>query len=89
MSELWYAYLVRCSDNSLYCGTTNDILRRVKLHNMQTGAKYTAARTPVVLVYAEECQNQSAACVREYAIKRMTKAQKEKLAADYSTSSRT
>jgi putative endonuclease len=81
--KIWYAYLVRCKDNSLYCGTTNNIERRVHVHNTRTAAKYTAGRTPVVLVYTEKCGTQSAACAREYVIKHLTKKRKEKLVAKY------
>jgi putative endonuclease len=84
MSKNWYVYLVRCKDNSLYCGTTNNVERRVHAHTMQTGAKYTASRAPVTLVYTELCGTQSLACIREYEIKHMTKEQKENLVADYS-----
>jgi len=88
MDGLWYVYLVRCKDKSLYCGTTNDIQHRVHMHNMKIGAKYTAGRTPVVLVYTEKCGTQSSACVREYRIKQMTKEEKENLAAQYGTKNR-
>lgn len=46
----WTLYLVRCSDNSLYCGITNDLINRLKDHNSGKGAKYTRSRRPVVLV---------------------------------------
>ena len=46
----WAVYLLRCSDNSLYCGVSNDIEKRVADHNSGLGAKYTRSRRPVVLV---------------------------------------
>ena len=44
----WVVYLVRCADESLYCGITNDIERRLVAHNSGKGAKYTKSRMPVV-----------------------------------------
>ena len=75
----WYVYMVRCRDNSLYTGYTNDPQRRSAVHNAGKGAKYTRSRLPVTLVYQEECADKTEAQRREYAIKRLTKAQKEAL----------
>jgi len=75
----WYVYMVRCRDNSLYTGYTDDPDRRLAVHNAGKGAKYTKSRRPVQLVYREECPDKSTALKREYAIKRLTKAEKENL----------
>ena len=75
-----YAYLVRCSDNSLYAGWTNNIEKRLKSHNAGTGAKYTKSRRPVTLAYLEEFDTKSEAMKREAALKKMTHQQKEELA---------
>lgn len=75
----WYVYMVRCSDNSLYTGYTNDIKRRENAHNTGKGAKYTKTRRPVRLVYWEEFADRSDALKRECAIKKLTKQQKELL----------
>lgn len=75
-----YAYLVRCSDNSLYAGWTNNIEKRIKSHNEGTGAKYTKSRRPVTLAYLEEFDTKSGAMKREAALKQMTHRQKEELA---------
>ena len=75
----WYVYMVRCRDNSLYTGYTDDPERRLAVHNAGKGAKYTKSRLPVQLVYREECPDKSTALKREYAIKRLTKAEKELL----------
>lgn len=80
-----YAYLVRCSDNSLYAGWTNNIEKRLKAHNAGTGAKYTKSRRPVTLAYLEEFDTKSEAMKREAALKKMTHKQKEELAADWKT----
>lgn len=78
-----YTYLVRCSDNSLYAGWTNDIEKRLKAHNDGTGAKYTKSRRPVTLAYFETFETKSEAMKREAALKKMTHRQKEKLAASF------
>ena len=79
--EMHYIYLVRCSDDSLYCGWTTDLKRRIDAHNghMPGGAKYTRGRRPVTLVYAESFHQKQEAQRREYAIKRMTKTKKLRL----------
>ncbi|MCI7129901.1 MAG: GIY-YIG nuclease family protein [Lachnospiraceae bacterium] len=74
-----YAYLVRCSDNSLYAGWTNNIEKRLKAHNAGTGAKYTKSRRPVTLSYFETFDTKSEAMKREAALKKMTHQQKEAL----------
>lgn len=81
MSNLWYVYILRCSDNSLYTGITTDITRRIKEHNNSNklGAKYTRVRRPVTLAYNEEHVSRSAASKREYQLKKLTKQQKERL----------
>ena len=79
--EMHYIYLVRCSDDSLYCGWTTDLKRRIDAHNghISGGAKYTRGRRPVTLVYAESFHQKQEAQRREYAIKRMTKIKKLRL----------
>lgn len=72
----FYVYLLRCRDGTLYAGYTDDPERRLKAHNAGKGAKYTRSRLPVELVYREECPDKSAALRREWALKRMTRAEK-------------
>lgn len=72
-------YILRCSDNTLYTGITNDLDRRVAMHNKGTGAKYTRSRGPVHVVYMERCADQSAALQREAAIKKLTRNEKLEL----------
>lgn len=74
-----YTYIVRCKDESLYCGWTNDIEKRMASHNAGTGAKYTKSRRPVELVYYEEFKTKEEAMRREYAIKQLTRVEKMKL----------
>ena len=61
-----FVYIVRCSDNSLYTGYTNNIEVRINKHNAGKGAKYTKTRRPVVLVYQEMYETKSEALRREY-----------------------
>lgn len=79
----WYVYMVRCRDNSLYTGYTDNVERRAAVHNTGRGAKYTRSRGPVTVVYREECPDKSAALKREYAIKHLTHAEKEALIAGH------
>ena len=68
--------MVRCSDDSLYTGWTNNLENRVATHNSGKGAKYTRGRTPVELVYYEEFKTSSEAMKREYAIKQLSRREK-------------
>ena len=74
-----YVYLLKCADDTLYCGWTTDLKARVRTHNCGRGAKYTRARLPVELVYFEEFEEKSAALRREWDIKRMTREEKLRL----------
>ncbi len=74
-----YTYIVRCSDDTLYTGWTNDLEKRIKAHNDKKGAKYTKTRTPVELVYYEEFETKEEAMSREYAIKHLSRKAKEEL----------
>jgi putative endonuclease len=74
-----YAYVLRCSDDSFYTGYTTDVRRRVDEHDAGEGAKYTRGRTPVELVHVERFETKSAAMSREYAIKQLSRSQKETL----------
>ncbi len=78
----WCVYIVRCVDNSLYTGSTNDLLARIAKHNQGEGAKYTRSRRPVKLVYCERVTDQSAALKREAAIKHLSKGKKIELIED-------
>ena len=76
---MYYCYVVRCADGSLYAGVTTDLERRVKEHNEGKGARYTASRRPVRLAWSEPHPDRSSAQSREAAIKRMSRSQKETL----------
>ena len=72
-----YVYILRCSDDTLYTGWTNDLEKRIKAHSNGTGAKYTRGRGPVELVYFEEFDDKKDAMKREYEIKKYTRSKKE------------
>lgn len=74
-----YVYVLRCADDSLYTGYTTDVDRRLAEHDDGEGAKYTRSRTPVELVHTERYASKSAAMSREYEIKQLSKAAKERL----------
>lgn len=82
MPMSWCVYMVRCRDNTLYTGSTNDLPRRLAAHNSGRGAKYTKSRRPVTLAYQEPCPDKPAALRREYALKQLSKAEKEALIVD-------
>ena len=75
-----YVYLLECADNTLYCGWTTDLKRRVAAHNMGSGAKYTRSRRPVRLLYYEEYEDRQDALSREGHIKRLSRNEKIRLA---------
>lgn len=79
-----YTYILRCHDNSLYTGWTNDMDKRLKAHNEGKGAKYTKARRPVTLVYYETFQTKEEAMRREWEIKQLNRQGKLKLIKDQS-----
>jgi len=73
---MWYVYLLRCIDDTLYCGITNNLDKRIAAHNAKRGAKYTKGRTPVSLIYSIECDSKSAALKLEYKIKQLSRDEK-------------
>ena len=77
----WCCYLLLCADQTLYCGITNDLEKRLAAHNAGEGAKYTRGRTPVKLKYSESCADKSTALKREMAIKALPRAKKLALCA--------
>lgn len=75
----YYVYILRCGDGTLYTGIAADVERRVAVHNSGKGAKYTRGRLPVEVVYREKLPDKGAALSREFAIKKLTRAQKLQL----------
>ncbi|MCK5241529.1 GIY-YIG nuclease family protein [bacterium] len=75
----WYVYILQCSDGSYYIGHTEDLKKRISLHNSSRGAVYTAVRRPITFAFQEFTNNKSDAIKREKQIKRWSKAKKEAL----------
>ncbi|OAA86665.1 GIY-YIG nuclease family protein [Clostridium ljungdahlii] len=71
-----YVYILKCSDGTFYTGYTNDLEKRISVHNKGKGAKYTRGRLPVKLIYFEEYDSKNEALHREFAIKKMTRQNK-------------
>ena len=76
---MYYVYILRCADGTLYTGSARDVDRRAQAHNAGRGAKYTRSRLPLTVVYREEQPDKPAALRRELAIKRLTRAEKLRL----------
>lgn len=72
----FFVYILQCADNTLYTGWTNDLQKRVAVHNSGKGAKYTKPRRPVTLVYWEVCATKQAAMQREWQIKQLSRGEK-------------
>lgn len=76
----WYVYILLCADQTLYTGIATDVQRRLAEHNdSDKGARYTRARRPVRLVYQESVEDRSAALRREHEIRRLSRAEKNRL----------
>lgn len=81
MDSIWYLYILRCRDGSLYTGITTDVEKRLETHRSGKGAKYTRGRGPLELVYRETCGSHSDALKRELEIKALPREKKELLIA--------
>lgn len=79
MIKIYYTYILKCSDNTLYCGYTSDVEARLNKHNSGSGAKYTRSRRPVSLLYYESYDEKSEAMKRESAIKKLSRTEKLEL----------
>ncbi len=75
----YFFYILRCSDDSLYCGMTTNLAKRLKEHNSNgpRGAKYLRAKKPVLLVYSEQYLDIKSALRREIEVKKWSKREKE------------
>ncbi|MCH8518289.1 GIY-YIG nuclease family protein [Candidatus Gracilibacteria bacterium] len=82
---MYTLYILRCSDNTLYTGITNNLEKRIKMHNGEIpgGARYTSGRRPVQVVYSEELAGRSEATKREREVKKLRREEKEGLVAGY------
>lgn len=79
MEKQWVLYILECGDGTLYTGITDDLERRLKAHGAGKGAKYTRGRGPLTLRYQEFCASHGDALRREIAVKRLSRAEKQKM----------
>ena len=78
----WLLYVLKCRDNTLYTGITLDVLRRVQQHNSGIASHYTRSRIPVKLIFSEPCRGRSQALKKEYAMKQLSRKEKEEYIRD-------
>ncbi len=78
-SSPWFVYILRCRDASLYTGIARDVAARIAVHEAGRGAKYTRGRGPFVLCAQRRCSSQGEALRLEYAVKQLSRADKERL----------
>ena len=79
MTSLFFVYILKCSDNSLYTGYTDSLEKRLKKHNEGKASKYTRSRLPVSIVYSEDHPDKSSAMKKEIWIKSLSREDKFKL----------
>jgi putative endonuclease len=79
---VWFVYLARCADDSLYCGITNDVVAREAAHNAGKGARYTRTRLPIAVVFTRKCMSKGRALRIEHRIKQLSRTDKQRLLDD-------
>ena len=85
---MWSVYIIQCRDQTLYTGITNNLTKRLEMHESGQAAKYTKGRGPFKLVYQEFFENRSISTKRESEIKKFKKEDKNKLIEGYRVSLR-
>ena len=81
-ASAWLLYVLKCWDGTLYTGIATDVLRRVQQHNNGTASRYTRSRLPVKLIFSERCRSRSQALKKEYALKQLSRKEKEEYIRD-------
>lgn len=76
---MWYVYILRCKDGTFYSGISEDVEKRLALHNRGKGAKFTRRKRPLELLYTEQCDSKSRALSREIEIKNLSRENKLRL----------
>jgi len=79
--EKWSLYILRCCDGSFYTGITNNLERRLKMHQAGKASRYTRTRGPVEMLYSETCDDRSSALIRECEVKEWPRSRKAALIA--------
>jgi putative endonuclease len=77
---VWFVYLARCSDGTLYCGVARDVAERIARHDAGKGARYTRGRGPLTTLAVRKCKSHGDALRLELAVKRLPRQAKEALA---------
>lgn len=77
--DTWFLYIARCADGSLYTGIARDVSKRIAAHDAGRGARYTRGRGPLTLCAVRRCRSKGLALSLEHAIKRLPRADKERL----------
>ena len=85
---MYFVYIMRCEDESLYTGITNDIARRFRAHQLGRGAKYTRSKKVVSVAYYERKRNRSYALKREAQIKKLSRSKKLALITSFTSRSK-
>jgi len=80
--QLWYVYLARCADDTLYCGIARDVAARIAAHDAGKGARYTRGRGPLTVLATKSCREHGVALRIELAVKALSRVEKFDLAAD-------
>ena len=75
----WTVYILKCRDDSLYTGITNDLSRRLTAHDQGSASRYTRSRLPVELAWSEPSADRSTALKREAEIKKLSRSAKMEL----------
>jgi len=79
---IWYVYVARCADGTLYCGIARNVAQRIAAHDAGEGARYTRGRGPLCVVLVRRCGDKGRALRLEYSIKQLSRVQKEALVAE-------
>jgi putative endonuclease len=79
---VWYVYLARCADGTLYCGIARDVAARIAEHDAGKGAKYTRGRGPLSVLVVRRCRDKGRALRIEHAVKQLTRGEKQALVAE-------
>jgi len=78
----WFLYILKCSDGTFYTGITNNLIRRLKMHQAGKASRYTRTRGPVEMIYSEICGDRSSALIRECEVKEWPRSKKQKFLAN-------
>lgn len=81
---MFYVYVLKCRDGSFYTGYTNNLQKRIAMHNAGRGAKYTRSRLPVVLIGSWNLRTKSEAMKKEFLFKQLSRREKIKQLANFS-----